>query len=128
MKQFVKRLLAKMEAKMDVTLETTKSCIKEAEVNRGKVIIKMEACIEEMKVETMGTLEDRYGDHRLALRRRGRPKKRSQGDGGSQKKLAVVRDRLTDRDIPALRKELIHKGPGKDNRQRHQRKRPNFVM
>jgi hypothetical protein len=38
---------------------------------------------EEATVETIGTLENRCGDRRLAVRRRGQPKKRTQADGES---------------------------------------------
>jgi hypothetical protein len=45
---------------------------------------------EEGAVKTIGALEDRYGDRHLAARRRRQPKKRTQGDGGSQKKLVAA--------------------------------------
>jgi hypothetical protein len=58
---------------------------------------------EEAEVETFGALKDRYEERRLAVRRRGLPKKRSQCDSWSRQKLAATRGRLTRRTIPALR-------------------------
>jgi hypothetical protein len=57
----------------------------------------------------LGTLEERYEDWHLDIRHRGEPKKRTQGNGESRKKLATARTRMTLRDIPSLRK-----GHGKD--------------
>jgi hypothetical protein len=42
---------------------------------------------EESAVETIRALEDRYGDWHLAIGCRHQPKKRTQGDGGTRKKL-----------------------------------------
>jgi hypothetical protein len=50
-----------------------------------------EAPKEEAAVETIGALEDWYGDRYLVVGGRRQPKKRTQGDGGSRKKLAVTR-------------------------------------
>jgi hypothetical protein len=55
----------RMEALMDVR-EAMKACLEKVEANQGKVEIKMEACLEEMKVETVRALEDRYGVWHLA--------------------------------------------------------------
>jgi hypothetical protein len=41
---------------------------------------------EEAAVETIGALEDRYGDRHLAIGCLRQPKKWTQGDGGYQKK------------------------------------------
>jgi hypothetical protein len=43
-------------------------------------------------VEAIGALEDRYGDQRLAVRCHGQLKKQTQGNGGSQPKLAAPKD------------------------------------
>jgi hypothetical protein len=51
-----------MEALMDVSLETTDSCVEKIEANRGKVETKMEACLEEVARETVGALENRCWD------------------------------------------------------------------
>jgi hypothetical protein len=45
--------------------------------------------MEEAAVKTIGALEDQYGDRYLAIRRRQQPKKWTQGDGGSWRKLAA---------------------------------------
>jgi hypothetical protein len=71
----------------------------------------MEACLEET-VETIRALEDRYEDWHLTVRRRGQLKKRNQGDGGSQQKLATALGRLTCRAVPALHKGHSRRGPG----------------
>jgi hypothetical protein len=68
---------------------------------------------EEAAVETIGALKDRSGDRRLAVRRRGRLKKLTQGDGGSWQKWTLARGWLTRRSIPALRKGRIRRESGK---------------
>jgi hypothetical protein len=65
------------------------------------------------EVETVGALEDRYRDRRLAARLQGRAKKRTQDDSGSQQKLVSPRGRLTRRAVPALRKGPSRRGAGK---------------
>jgi hypothetical protein len=57
-----KRQSGKMEALMEVSLEITKACVEKTEANQGKVEIKIEACLDEIKVETIETLEDRTRD------------------------------------------------------------------
>jgi hypothetical protein len=49
---------------------------------------------EEAAVETIEVLEDRYWGRHPAVGRLQQPKKRTQGDGGSWKKLAAIRRRL----------------------------------
>jgi hypothetical protein len=68
---------------------------------------------EEGEVETIRVLEDRYGDRHLAVGHHRQPKKQTQGDGGSWKKLAATHRRLTRRAIPVLCKIRIRMGPGK---------------
>jgi hypothetical protein len=102
-----------MEALMGISLQTTQACLEKTEANQGKVEIKMEACLEETKVETIGALADRYGDRRLVVRHRGHCTKRTEGDGGSRPKLAPARGRLTSRAVPALRKGRSRWGLGK---------------
>jgi hypothetical protein len=43
----------------------------------------MEACLDEMEVETIGALEDQYGERHLAVGCRQQTKKRTQGDRGA---------------------------------------------
>jgi hypothetical protein len=80
----------RMEALMDVSLESVKACLEKTEANQTKVEIKMEACLKEMKRETFGAPKKRYRDRHLAIGRHRQPKKQTQGDGGSQKKLAAA--------------------------------------
>jgi hypothetical protein len=101
---------------MDASLETTEICLEKIEANRGKLETKMEPCLEEIAVETIGALEDRYGDRRLALGRFRQPKKRTQDDGGSRKKLAAARRRVTYHTVPARRKGRGLKGPTVEKR------------
>jgi hypothetical protein len=51
---------------VDINLETMETYLEKNEANQGKVEIKMEGCLEEMKVESIGALEERCGDRRLA--------------------------------------------------------------
>jgi hypothetical protein len=94
----------RMEDLMNVSLE--EACLKNIEANQGKVRIKMEAGLEEMQLETIGSLEDRY----LVVKRRRRSEKRTQGNSGSRQKLAADRRRLTPRAVPALCKKSSRRG------------------
>jgi hypothetical protein len=51
----------RMEALMDVNLDTMEVCLEETETNEGKVKTKMEACLENMEMETIGAPENRSG-------------------------------------------------------------------
>jgi hypothetical protein len=51
-----------METLMDVSLEMTEACLEKIEVYLKKVQNKMEVCLEEMEVETLGAPEDHSGD------------------------------------------------------------------
>jgi hypothetical protein len=81
----------------------------------GRASIKTD--LEELKAtESRGVEarpEDRTRDRRQALRSSGRPKKRSQGYGGSRQKLAAASGRLNRRAVPALRKGRSRRGYGK---------------
>jgi hypothetical protein len=70
---------------------------------------------EDAAMKTFGALKKRHGDRHLVGRRRGQPKKRTQGDGGSRKQLAAACRGMARRAIPATRKGHGHQGPGKDN-------------
>jgi hypothetical protein len=61
-----------------------------------------EAPKEETAVETFGALKERYRDWHLAIMHRSQLKKRTQGSGGSRKKLAAASRGMTCRAIPAL--------------------------
>jgi hypothetical protein len=98
--------LAKTEAKLDAYLEKPQAWLEKMKA-RGEVTEdhpeKREGNTEEMKsilehqevpkeeaaVETIKALEDRYGNQRLTVRRRGWLNKRTQGHGGSRQKLAT---------------------------------------
>jgi hypothetical protein len=67
---------------------------------------------EEAVVETIGAMKDR----RLAVRRHGRPRKRTQGDGGSRQKSAAARRRMARRAVPARRQDRTHKRPTVEKR------------
>jgi hypothetical protein len=60
--------------------------------------------------ETFRALKKQHGDSPLAVRRRGQPKKRTQSNAGSRKKLAAACIRMTRRAIPAR-----SKGQGQNN-------------
>jgi hypothetical protein len=71
------------------------------EANREKsdaVAEHQEAPKQEAAVETIEALQDRCGDRHLAVGRRRQPNKRTQGDGGSRKKLAAACRRTTHRE------------------------------
>jgi hypothetical protein len=59
-------------------------------------------------------MKKRYGDLHLAVGHRSQLKYRIQGRGGSRKKLAAARGRLTRRAVPARRKGHGRQAPGKD--------------
>jgi hypothetical protein len=65
---------------------------------------------EEVAVKYVRALKKRHGDRNLAVGRHRLQKKRTQGDGGSQKKLAATCRVMTRRAIPAWRQ-----GQGQDN-------------
>jgi hypothetical protein len=85
------------------------------EANREKseaAAVLQEVFNEEAEMETLGELEDRYGDQRPAVRRRGWPKKWTHGDGGSRQIMAAALGRFTRRAVPALRQGRSRRGPG----------------
>jgi hypothetical protein len=65
-------------------------------------------------VKTVRALKKWYGDRHLAVRHCWEPKKRTQGDGGSRKKLAAARRGMTHHAVPAPGKGYSHQGPGRD--------------
>jgi hypothetical protein len=69
-----------MEALKDVSLETTEACLEKIEANQGKVGTEMEACLEEMKVETIVAPEDRSMDQEPAVVSRDPLKRRAKDD------------------------------------------------
>lgn len=73
---------------------------------------------EETAVETIGALEDQYGDRYLAVGRHRQPKKRTQGDGGSRKNLAAPRRQVTSLAVPAPLNGRDHEGLAAEKRRR----------
>jgi hypothetical protein len=63
----------------------------------------------ETTVETIGALEDRYGARHLAVVCRRQLKKQTQGDGGSQGRLAAAHRRIR-RAIPTPRRDAVVQG------------------
>jgi hypothetical protein len=82
---------------------------------------------EEVEVETIGALEHRYGDWHLAIGRRRQPKRRTQGDCGSRKKLAATRIQMTHCAIPAWHKGHGHKGLTVEKRRQKNHTKDNVV-
>jgi hypothetical protein len=78
-------------------------------------------------VETIGALKDWYGDWHLAVGRCQQPKKWTQGDNGSQQKLAATHRCMTRHAWTAQHKELSHKGPTVEKRQWKYQTRVDFV-
>jgi hypothetical protein len=81
---------------------------KEMKAHQESIMALMKAGLEEMKsiaehqdvpkeatVETIGAVENRYGDWHLAVGCHRQPKKWTQGDCGSQKKLATTHRGMT---------------------------------
>jgi hypothetical protein len=116
---------------MDACLGETKALPETAEACR----VKTHACLEEeekpapeetevvakpqevpegaTEQETIGVIEDRSGNLRLAVRCRGRLKTRTKCDGRLRQDCAATVGRPTRRFVPALRKGGLRKGPGK---------------
>jgi hypothetical protein len=75
-----------------------------------------EAAAEQQEVRNEEiALEDQYEDGHVAVVRPRQAKKRTQGDGGCQQKLAAARRQLTRRTVPASRKGRGRQGPVKDD-------------
>jgi hypothetical protein len=62
---------------------------------------------EESVLETFGALKKRPGDRHLAIGHHQKPKKRAQGNGGSQKKLAAACRGMTCHAIPARVRGMV---------------------
>jgi hypothetical protein len=66
-------------------------------------------------VETIRALKDQFGDRHLAVERYWQRKKRTQGDGGSYKKLATACRWITCCAVPALREGHSCQGADTDS-------------
>jgi hypothetical protein len=71
-----------------------------------------------MKPSRRGRSGNYRSTGRPIISRRVPPKKRIQGDGGSRKKLAAARRKLSRRAVPVWRKGRCHKGPTVEKRRR----------
>jgi hypothetical protein len=78
-------------------------------------VVHEEVPTEEARVKTVRALKKQYVDQHLAIRHHGQLKKQTHSNGGSLKKFATARGRMTCHAIPALHKEHSHQGPGRDN-------------
>jgi hypothetical protein len=78
------------EAKIKNGLEEVKVMDLEASPEETEVAEHQKVPYEEAAMDTMGALEDQYGDWCLAVRCRRWPKKQTLGDGGSQQKSAAT--------------------------------------
>jgi hypothetical protein len=88
------------------------ACLEKMEANPGElqpVAVHQEVPKEEV-VEMIGALKDQY----LAVGHHQQTKKRTHGDGGSQRKLAATRGQFTCRAVPAPCKGHGLQGPGRD--------------
>jgi hypothetical protein len=113
----------RMMARMDSQLEKMEACLEKTEAmdleanpeERESEAVHDEVPKEEAAVETFGALKEQYRDQHLVVRSRGHPNKQTQGNGGSQKKLATASRGMTCRAIPTLHKGHDHQGLGKNN-------------
>jgi hypothetical protein len=102
---------------MTTDRETTEACVESKEptsVEMKSVAVHEEVPTEEAAGKTSGALKKRYRNRHLAVRRRSQPKKWTQGNGGSRKKMAAACRGMTRRIISARRKGHCFQGQGKD--------------
>jgi hypothetical protein len=78
-------------------------------------VVRQELFKEEIIVDNIGSLEDRYGDRRLAVRRRRGPKKRIQDSVRSRHKSSAAGKRAIRPTVPVVRKGHMHRSPGRDS-------------
>jgi hypothetical protein len=94
----------KIQAVWEACLEITDFCLVSKEPTSEETKSKAEheeVSKEEDAVGTFGPLKGRYRGRHLAVRCRGQPKKRTQGNGGSRKKLIAACRGMTRRATPA---------------------------
>jgi hypothetical protein len=101
----VMELLLAMQKKMDTNQAKMKSVAEHGEVPK-----------EEAAVKTFRALKKRHGDQNVALGRCQKPKKQTQGNGGSQKKLVAACRGMTCHAGVAWHKGHSHKGPTVEQR------------
>jgi hypothetical protein len=108
-----------MVARMGSQLEKIEACLEKTKVNP-------EETESEAGVETRGAMKERYDDRHLAVGRR-RPKKRSQGEGGSRKNLTATRRWMTRSAGTARRMGRGNKGPAVEQRQQTRQEGSNRI-
>jgi hypothetical protein len=104
-----------MEAKI-IKPDSEEMNATESEANTGKIEVTtkhQDVPKEETMAETIGALEDKYGDWQLAIGCCQQLKEWIQGDGGSPQKLTTSCRWFTHCAVPALRKGHGRRGPGK---------------
>jgi hypothetical protein len=99
------KMEACLEEKKESTLEETETVAEPEEVPERAT-----------KQETSEAAEDRTGEQRRAVGCSGRLKTRTKRDGRLRQECAATVGRPTRRFVPALRKEGLRKGPGKECR------------
>jgi hypothetical protein len=85
----LKEMMARLEAMIKNNQE---NMMAKLDAHHEMMIVRMDSQLEKMEaaVETIRTLEDRYGDLYLAIGHCQQPKKWAQGDGGSWQKLPAA--------------------------------------
>jgi hypothetical protein len=99
-------------AKMDVWLDKTEACLKKEEATEEIETESehQEVPKEEAALDTVGVMKERCRDRHLAVRRSGQPKKLTQGNGGSRKKLAAACRRNGRRTVEQRRQKIADRG------------------
>jgi hypothetical protein len=101
--------------------ETTEACLESMKPTSFEIESEseqQEVPKEDAAVGTFGTVNKHHGDRHLAIGRHGQPKKRTQGNGGFQKKLPTAYRRMNLRAIPVWCKGHSRQGPCRDSVER----------
>jgi hypothetical protein len=109
-----------MMAKIDFWLDKMEACLKKTEATEEIETESehQEVPKEEAALDTIGVMKERYRDRHLAVRRSGQPKKLTQGNGGSRKKLAAACRGMTRHAGVARRNGRGHTGLKVEQRRR----------
>jgi hypothetical protein len=105
------------QKEMSACQETMKACPESQEPTSVEVQSELEhpeVPKEEEAVKSSAALKKRHGDWHLAVRRHKKPKKRTQGNGGSSKKVAATCRGMNRHAIPAPSKGHGRQGQSKD--------------
>jgi hypothetical protein len=110
--------------------EAMEACLDSKEPTSLEVVSEVEheeVPKEEAAVKTVGALKKRHLDRHLAIGHRGQPKKQTQGNGGSWKKLAIICRKMTHQAGVTWHKGRGHKGPTVEQRRRKNWTTENFT-